>query len=424
MPDLGTEHRATVPVAHYGPQVARAISARIGKRLVLHGSSSVPDTAIGTLALDGIIKVNLWTTFERVGGQAVARFILRQMGNILPEEELAALRAEGWLGERYGSEAYRAEVCGGSLGPKLSGLREEHRRDVWQEAVVARMKFYLDAFHYANFKLLASKSAKKVRVISSLCLPLSGISGSAFFAIRWCDRRRTSMKRSMINTIMREADDFMRKHGFYLPPFAYWTAADWAMKGEEVREIVDRELGWDITDFGQGDYYQIGLFVFTIRNGTLEALRSGKGKTYAEKVLVSDVGQVTPMHFHWTKTEDIINRGGGKLAIQLYNSTEDNRLADTDVTVSIDGVRCVVKAGDTVTLSPGESITLTSGLYHKFWGAESRVLIGEVSLVNDDNTDNRFCEPVGRFPEIEEDEPPLYLLVKDYARYYRPLQTR
>ena len=108
------------------------------------------------------------------------------------------------------------------------------------------------------------------------------------------------------------------------------------------------------------------------------------------------------------------------MVIQLYNSTEDEDLADTDVTVSTDGVKRVVKAGGIVVLSPGESITLPTRLYHKFWGAESRVMVGEVSVVNDDTTDNRFYEPVGRFPEIEEDEPPLYLLCNDYARYYRP----
>ncbi len=227
------------------------------------------------------------------------------------------------------------------------------------------------------------------------------------------------MKRSEINAIMRDANEFMRRHGFYLPPFAYWTPADWATKGEEVHEIVDRQLGWDITDFGSGDYGKIGLFIFTIRNGTLDALRAGRGKAYCEKVLVADVDQVTPMHFHWAKTEDIINRGGGKLLIQLYNATKDDGLSDGDVTVSIDGTKRTVKAGDVVTLGPGESITLTSRLYHKFWGAGSRVLIGEVSLVNDDNTDNRFYEPVGRFPEIEEDEPSLHLLVTDYPKYYR-----
>jgi D-lyxose ketol-isomerase len=119
------------------------------------------------------------------------------------------------------------------------------------------------------------------------------------------------------------------------------------------------------------------------------------------------------MHFHWHKMEDIINRGGGKLVIQLYNAAPDKSLASTDVTVKIDGVARTVKAGETVELSPGESITLEPYCYHKFWGAESRVLVGEVSKVNDDHTDNWFYEPMGRFPTIEEDEPPLYLLVGD-----------
>ncbi len=230
------------------------------------------------------------------------------------------------------------------------------------------------------------------------------------------------MKRSEINEIMRRADAFIRKHGFHLPPFAYWSPAEWTTKGEEVREIVECELGWDITDFGRGDYGTYGLFLFTVRNGRPENLRTMQGKLYAEKIMIVDVDQITPTHFHWSKTEDIINRGGGKLVIQLYNSTPDEGLADTDVVVSLDGVRRIVKAGGTVVLSPGESITLPGYLYHRFWGAESRVLMGEVSLVNDDNADNRFYEPVGRFPQIEEDEPPLYLLTKDYARYYRGLQ--
>ena len=46
------------------------------------------------------------------------------------------------------------------------------------------------------------------------------------------------------------------------------------------------------------------------------------------------------------------------------------------------------------------------------------VLAGEVSRVNDDHTDNRFLEKAGRFPAIEEDAPPLRLLVGDYDKYY------
>jgi D-lyxose ketol-isomerase len=228
------------------------------------------------------------------------------------------------------------------------------------------------------------------------------------------------MKRSEINAILRDADAFLRQHQFYLPPFAYWTPDEWGAKGDEVHEIVDRRLGWDITDFGQGDYERIGLFVFTLRNGNPESLKTGGGKTYAEKILVVGVDQVTPMHFHWIKMEDIINRGGGKLVVQLYNATENEGLAESDVSISIDGVSRTVAAGETVALNPGESITLPQRCYHKFWGAEGRVLVGEVSLVNDDNSDNRFYEPVGRFPKIEEDEPPLHLLVNDYDRYYRP----
>jgi hypothetical protein len=228
------------------------------------------------------------------------------------------------------------------------------------------------------------------------------------------------MKRSQINAIIRQADAFIRQQNFYLPPFAYWTPQEWAAKGPEAREIVDNQLGWDITDFGQGKYQEFGLFLFTIRNGSPENLKTGQGKIYAEKILIVDPHQITPLHSHWHKMEDIINRGGGKLVIQLYNSTPDGGLADTDITVSMDGVTRTVKAGDTVVLAPGESITLPTNLYHKFWAIESRVLVGEVSLVNDDNADNRFYKPVGRFPDIEEDEPPLHLLTIDYPNYYRP----
>ncbi|MDD5678146.1 MAG: D-lyxose/D-mannose family sugar isomerase [Kiritimatiellae bacterium] len=227
------------------------------------------------------------------------------------------------------------------------------------------------------------------------------------------------MKRSQINAIMQSADEFIRRHGFFLPSFAYWTPDQWRTRGRECAEIVRNQLGWDITDFGSGDFDKVGLFLFTIRNGSPANWKSLKGKLYAEKIMVVQDKQITPMHFHWTKSEDIINRGGGKLAIQLYNSTPDDRLADTPVKISTDGVLRTVKAGDVVHLDPGESITLTTRLYHKFWGAGGKVLVGEVSLVNDDKTDNRFHEPVGRFPKIEEDEPPLYLLYTDYARYYK-----
>ena len=226
------------------------------------------------------------------------------------------------------------------------------------------------------------------------------------------------MKRSEINQILRRADEFIRSRGFYLPPFAYWRPEEWRGKGPEVVEIVENHLGWDITDFGKGNFSKDGLFLFTIRNGHPNNWARRQGKMYAEKLLIAEDRQVTPYHFHWAKMEDIINRGGGALVIQLYNASAEDGLADTPVEVSLDGVVRTLAAGTIVRLSPGESITLPPRLYHAFWAEGGRTLIGEVSMVNDDDRDNRFLDAPGRFPEIEEDEPPLYLLVTDYQHYY------
>ena len=46
------------------------------------------------------------------------------------------------------------------------------------------------------------------------------------------------------------------------------------------------------------------------------------------------------------------------------------------------------------------------------------MLIGEVSTVNDDRTDNTFLDPIGRFSEIEEDVAPIHLLVSDYPKWF------
>jgi D-lyxose ketol-isomerase len=117
--------------------------------------------------------------------------------------------------------------------------------------------------------------------------------------------------------------------------------------------------------------------------------------------------------------EDIINRGGGNLIIELYNSDENGEFTNNPVTVSIDGIKRKVEAGGIIILTPGESICLRQGVYHRFFGEEhkGKVLVGEVSAVNDDTSDNRFYKPVGRFPEIIEDEYPLYLLASEYSKY-------
>lgn len=223
------------------------------------------------------------------------------------------------------------------------------------------------------------------------------------------------MKRSELNQIMRNAVEFAKKMGFALPPFAFWGPEEWKTKGHEYDEIRDNMLGWDITDFGSGDFHKIGLLMFTIRNGNFN--NSKYIKPYCEKLLIVEEEQITPFHFHWKKMEDIINRGGGNLLVQVYNSTADEKLDETTpVRISMDGRNYTAPAGTIVRLTPGESITLPPGMYHKFWGEKGTgtILVGEVSKVNDDRVDNRFLNREGRFPAIEEDEKPLYLLYTEY----------
>lgn len=227
------------------------------------------------------------------------------------------------------------------------------------------------------------------------------------------------MRRSEVNAIIRDGKAFFDSRGFHLPPFALWTPEEWAEKGREVSDIIENGLGWDITDFGRGEFRRCGILLFTLRNGTLANLKAGKGKIYCEKVALMEPEQVCPAHHHWVKVEDIINRGGGRLAIELHNAAPDGAFADTEVTISADGVWRTLPAGEVVELGPGESITLMPGCYHKIWAVGDRVMLGEVSVVNDDAGDNRFHEPVGRFPDIEEDEPPLHLLIQDYGSYGR-----
>ena len=226
------------------------------------------------------------------------------------------------------------------------------------------------------------------------------------------------MKRSHINAILGTADDFIRSHGFTLPPFAYWSPDEFRARREEARHVIDARCGWDITDYGAGRFDEFGLFLFTLRNGRLADLRAGTGMCYAEKLLIARAGQVSPLHTHIIKAEDIINRGGATLVVELYGSDADGRFSkDQGGTVLCDGVPRPYGPGERLHLLPGESVTLMPGDWHAFWGEGGDVLIGEVSTVNDDETDNVFVEEIGRFATIEEDEPPLHLLVSDYATW-------
>lgn len=223
------------------------------------------------------------------------------------------------------------------------------------------------------------------------------------------------MKRSEINKVIREFEALLKEHHFELPPFLNYSPEDWKRKPkEEYEEIRDNMLGWDVTDYGMGDFAHLGLALITLRNGNVHNQKYTK--TYAEKIMMCKAGQISPMHFHWNKMEDIINRGGGVIEFTLYNADEKEELSDTDVEVYSDGRKYAVPAGSKIVLHPGESLTLYPYCYHEFVIPEGSgpVLIGEVSMCNDDNTDNRFLKPLGRFPTIEEDEQPYRLLCNEY----------
>lgn len=224
------------------------------------------------------------------------------------------------------------------------------------------------------------------------------------------------MKRSRINQAIKKMEALTEKCGFKLPPFCGFSPEDWMAKGSEFDEIRDNKLGWDITDYGMGRFDEMGFSLITIRNGNVNNQKYLK--PYAEKLLMLEDGQYSPMHFHWSKMEDIINRGGGNVLIRVYNSTLEGEFDQTDVKVCADGREYYVPAGTQVKLTPGESITIYPYLYHDFSVEEGTgdVLLGEVSMCNDDENDNRFYEKLGRFPTIEEDESAYRLLCGEYPK--------
>ncbi len=228
------------------------------------------------------------------------------------------------------------------------------------------------------------------------------------------------MKRSEINTAIARAEKDFLATGFRLPGFASWTLGEW--KDHQAAELAATGHGWDVTDFAEGEFARCGLLLFTVRNGRPEG--GGANRPYAEKIMISRRDQLTPMHRHGIKVEDIINRAslhpGARLAVRLFNSSPDGSLdRSAKVTAHLDGMTREVGPGAVIYLEAGESITLFPGMFHAFWGDGGDVVVGEVSSVNDDDNDNFFAEPLARFTSIEEDEPVYRPLVTDIAAIFQ-----
>ena len=229
------------------------------------------------------------------------------------------------------------------------------------------------------------------------------------------------MKRSEINHAIETAKKVFATLGIHLPPFAFWTVDDWKQKGSEATDLRKAMLGWDVTDFGRGQFAEFGRVLFTLRNGYRKDI--GFSKDYAEKIILDPPNQRAPLHFHRSKSEDIINRGKGNILVNLYMSTPEGACSEDAFIVQVDGIAQDLAVGDIVRLEPGQSIYIPDGLIHSFWGEEGTGVevegigygvSGEVSSVNDDWNDNVFLEQSERFSEIEEDEQPIHLLCNEY----------
>ena len=225
------------------------------------------------------------------------------------------------------------------------------------------------------------------------------------------------MKRSEINAAIVWAKAFLKENGISLPMYADWSCDEWKRNAEKTDVIRRLMLGWDITDYGCGDFEKIGTVLYTVRNGSYES--PDIGVPYCEKYLILKDGQRLPKHYHVSKTEDIINRAGGLMQVFLWNADPaTGAQLDTDVVVWQDGIRHVYAPGEEILVAPGNSISLTPYVAHIFGPKPGTgdLICGEVSKVNDDLTDNYFMEHTARFPTIEEDEPALHPMCNEYDR--------
>ena len=217
------------------------------------------------------------------------------------------------------------------------------------------------------------------------------------------------MKRSEINQAIIEAKKMMENYSWVLPKWGYWSKEDYINEPSVSKYLKDHQMGWDVTDFGKGLFNEQGITLFCIRNGIQG---NAQDKPYAEKLLFMREGQEIPFHSHKVKLEDIINRGGGDLAIEFVIVDEHLKEKNQKITILVDGVQIEVAPYEPLILKRGQSVTVERNVYHKFYAVKGTgmVMAGEVSQVNDDNNDNYFLEAVGRFTKIDEDEKEVHPL--------------
>ena len=224
------------------------------------------------------------------------------------------------------------------------------------------------------------------------------------------------MKRSFIDARIERMMAFCERYGVRLPAFALWGDDDYRADPAAAARILEGGLGWNIVEFVAGGFAERGLSVFTLRMGDWRHLSHGRGRLYAEKALFAENGQRTPHHYHIVKTEDIVNRGGARFVVELVKVDRAGAALKERFRVLKDVQMLDLGPGDRVQLEPGESLTLEPYVAHAFWAEGGPTLGGEVSLANDDRSDNYFSPPLAAFAPIVEDEPRRFITVRDHER--------
>jgi len=224
------------------------------------------------------------------------------------------------------------------------------------------------------------------------------------------------LKRSFVEARIEAMLEMCARHGVALPPFALWSEAEYRADPAAARRIAERGLGWNIVEFAPGGFASEGLSAFTLRMGDWRGLQMGRGRLYAEKAILAEDGQRTPYHYHIVKTEDIVNRGGARFVVELCKVDRAGAKLKDRFRVVKDVTTLDLGPGDQVRLEPGESLILEPFVAHAFWAEGGTTLAGEVSLANDDRSDNYFVPPLPPPDPIAEDAPARHVTVRDYGR--------
>ena len=224
------------------------------------------------------------------------------------------------------------------------------------------------------------------------------------------------MKRSFINARIEAMLESCERHGARLPPFALRGEDDYRADPAAAARILDGGLGWNVVEFQPGAFAKAGLGVFTLRMGDWRHLSHGRGRLYGEKLLLAEDGQRTPLHYHIVKTEDIVNRGGAKFVVELVRVDRAGAPLNERFRALKDVRTLDLQPGARVTLEPGESLTLEPFIAHAFWAEGGATLAGEISLANDDLSDNYFLPALAAPAPIDEDAPRRFITVRDLPK--------